>query len=162
MRLQVYLRGCIAQNIGYLNLEHKVIFTNQAKRTLSKGPFIFTTRREAVEYLEQSTSIITSTGQAIQQAGGGVNGALSIVIVVLFIGMVLGFTILWRAYQALLKESRERETKYIEMNLNSQSIQKDTNDILRGIQTFMGTLDLRMKYLEKCVEEDIKREGTGD
>lgn len=112
--------------------------------------------------MEQTTSIITSTGQAIQQAGGGMNGALSIVIVVLFVGMVAGFTILWRAYQTLLKESRERETKYIEMNLNSQAIQKETNDILRGIQTFMGTLDLRMKYLEKCVEEDTKREGADD
>jgi hypothetical protein len=120
----------------------------------------FNNKDKAVKYLEQTTSIITSTGQAIQQAGGGMNGALSIVIVVLFVGMVAGFTILWRAYQTLLKESRERETKYIEMNLNSQAIQKETNDILRGIQTFMGTLDLRMKYLEKCVEEDIKREGT--
>lgn len=106
--------------------------------------------------MEETASMITSTGEAIEQAGGGMNGALAIVIVVLFIGMVTGFTILWRAYQALLKESREREAKYIEMNLNSQAIQKETNDILRGIQTFMGTLDLRMKYLEKCVEEEVK------
>ena len=112
--------------------------------------------------MEQTTSVIASAGEAIKQAGGGMNGALAIVIVVLFIGMVAGFTILWRAYQTLLKESRERETKYIEMNLTAQSIQKETNDILRGIQTFMGTLDLRMKYLEKCVEEDAKREGTDD
>jgi hypothetical protein len=102
---------------------------------------------------------ISAAGQAINQAGGGMNGAFSIVIVVLFIGMVTGFTILWRAYQTLLKESRDRESKYIEMNLNSQAIQKETNDILRGIQTFMGTLDLRMKYLEKCVEEDAIPNG---
>ena len=98
---------------------------------------------------------LSTAGQAINQAGGGMNGALAVVIVILFIGMVAGFTILWRAYQSLLKESRERESKYIEMHLNSQAIQKETNDILRGIQTFMGTLDLRMRYLEKCVEGDV-------
>jgi len=46
------------------------------------------------------------------------------------------------------------------MNLNSQAIQKETNDILRGIRIFMGTLDLRMKYLEKCVEEEVQGDGA--
>jgi hypothetical protein len=96
---------------------------------------------------------IETAGQAVHAAGGGINGALAIIIVILFVAMIIGFSFLWRAYQKLLAESRERETKYIEMNLNSQAIQKDTNDILRGIQTFMGTLDLRMNYLEKCVEK---------
>ncbi len=55
--------------------------------------------------MDQATSIITSTGQAIQQAGRGTDGALAIVIVILFIGKLAGFTILWRAYQNLFNES---------------------------------------------------------
>jgi len=105
---------------------------------------------------------ISTAGQAVQQAGGGMTGAIAIVIVVLFIGMVVGFIMLWRAYQKLLIESREEETKYIEMNLTAQAIQKETNDILRGIQNFMSTLDLRMKYLEKCVQDESNKREDDD
>jgi hypothetical protein len=97
---------------------------------------------------------ISTTGQAINQAGGGLTGAIAIIIVIVFACMVILLLFLWKAYQKLLKESRERETKLIEMNLISQATQKETNEILKEIRTYMGTMDVRMQCLEKQIGDD--------
>ena len=71
---------------------------------------------------------IATAGQAINQAGGGMIGAVAIIVVIAFACMVVLVFFLWKAYQKLLKESRERETKLIEMNLTSLVTQKETNE----------------------------------
>lgn len=96
--------------------------------------------------------IITKTGQAIDMAGGGITGATAIVIVVAFFAVILALFLIWSAYQKSLKDSKQREAQLIELNIKSQENQRETNEILKEIQKFMGSMDVRMQALERREE----------
>jgi multidrug efflux pump subunit AcrB len=98
--------------------------------------------------------IVVKTGEAINKAGGGITGATAIVIVVAFLALILAFFLLWKAYQKSLKDSKDREAKLIELNIQSQATQRETNEILKEVRQFMGSMDVRMQNLEQRVREE--------
>jgi uncharacterized protein YoxC len=98
--------------------------------------------------------IVVKTGEAINKAGGGITGATAIVIVVAFLALILAFFLLWKAYQKNLKDSKDREKQLIELNIQSQATQRETNEILKEVRQFMGSMDVRMQNLEQRVREE--------
>lgn len=105
---------------------------------------------------ELNPEIITKTGQAIDAAGGGITGATAIVIVVAFLAVIFALFLIWSAYQKLLKDSKLREAQLIKLNLKAQDTQTETNEILKEVSRFMGSMDVRMQNLERQVEKKNK------
>lgn len=95
--------------------------------------------------------IVATAGEAINKAGGGITGATAIVIVIAFVSVALALVLIWKAYQKALSDSKEREKQLIELNVQSQATQKETNEILKEVRQFMGSMDVRMQNLEREV-----------
>ena len=115
-------------------------------------------------------------GKGIDAAGGGIVGAIAILLVALGIGIAL---VVWKAYQKkieedkkddekridkletevseLRKESREREGKLIELVANGQKVQAQTNNILTEIKTDQTEMRSQLAYLQGSVNQ-LKRE----
>ncbi len=115
-------------------------------------------------------------GKGIDAAGGGIVGAIAILLVVLGIGIAF---VIWKAYQKkieedkkddekridkletevseLRKESREREDRLIELVANGQKVQAQTNNILTEIKTEQTEMRSQLAYLQGSVNQ-LKRE----
>mgnify|MGYP000898981681 FL=1 len=115
-------------------------------------------------------------GKGIDAAGGGIVGAIAILLVVLGIGIAF---VIWKAYQKkieedkkddekridkletevseLRKESREREGRLIELVANGQKVQAQTNNILTEIKTEQTEMRSQLAYLQGSVNQ-LKRE----
>ena len=132
-------------------------------------PFLFA--REAAIGVDPVT-----IGKGIDAAGGGIDGAIAILLVVLGIGIAF---VIWKAYQKkieedkkddekridkletevseLRKESREREGRLIELVANGQKVQAQTNNILTEIKTEQTEMRSQLAYLQGSVNQ-LKRE----
>ena len=113
---------------------------------------------------------VEAAGTILEKAGGGIIGAVALLLVALGIGVAL---YIWRAYQktlaeakaedkeekdqlraevkALREEGKEREEKLLALVTEQQRLQQDVTEILREIRTEQSAQGKQLAALQAAV-----------